>query len=583
MQDKKWCIAKSEPHLARELAQVLGISPLIGQLLVNRGIRTASAGALYLTPSLNGLNDPYQISGMEQALDRLDQALHRKEKILVYGDYDTDGITATVLLVNLFRLIDYPVSHYIPHRIEEGYGLNHAALDKFAHSGVQLLITVDCGIVNFAEIDYARKLGIDVIITDHHEPQAELPQAVAVVNPKIGVIGTSTANLAGVGVVFKLVWAFTQRFSPVRKNSKDFHDFLLDAMALTALGTVADVAPLVNENRVLVTYGLEALRHTRLKGLKALLVRCGLDKRLIQADDIAFRVAPRLNAPGRLDSARLSTDLLLTPAEPMIQEIVKELEESNRERQRLESKILGEARDKLLEEFDPEEEFMVVLADKAWHPGVIGIVASRLAEEFYSPVVLIALRDGQGKGSARSIPQFHLYRTLAQCRDLFDSFGGHAAAAGFEIETALIPELKERLNTYLKQSVKREDFVPTLFIDATIPLTEINKKLVKEIERLTPFGAGAPEPLLASAGVRLAGVPRLMGNKEEHLSFYVTQDNLLSHRVVGFKQAELIEEITRTTKSDHPFSIAYTPRINNWRDEESVELYLKDIQFSPTK
>jgi single-stranded-DNA-specific exonuclease len=584
MQDKKWCLAKTEPRLARELAQALGVSPLVGQLLINRGIKDAVQGTLFLQPALNGLNDPAQLNGINQALTRLNQALRQNEKILIYGDYDVDGITATVLLVNLFKLIDRSVSYYIPHRLEEGYSLNHQALDKFAREDVKLLITVDCGICDCEEIAYAKKLGMDIIITDHHEPREMLPQAEAVVNPKMSLSETAPVHpafidLAGVGVAFKLVWAFSQQFSPIKKNSKEFHDFLMDAMALVALGTIADVAPLVNENRIFVVYGLEALRYTRLKGLRVLLEQCGLGKRPLNAEDIAFRIAPRLNAAGRMNSARLSAELLLSSAESRIQEIVKELETANHERQRLEGKILQEARDKLLEEFDPEEEFMIVLTDKNWHPGVIGIVASRLAEEFYRPVALITSWNGRGRGSARSIPDFHLYGALAQCRDLFSSFGGHAAAAGFEIEPDLIPKLKMQLNAYLKQSIKPEDFVPSLLLDAEMPLTEITKKLVSDFNRLTPFGAGAPEPLLASTRVRVAGVPRLMGNKEEHLSFYVTQDKTVSFRVVAFKQAGLIEKLTRTTKSNQSFSIAYTPRINVWEGQESIELLLKDIHF----
>lgn len=584
MQDKKWRIAKSEPRLARELAQAIDVSSLIGQLLVNRGIKNAVEGKLFLQPALSGLNDPTRLKGIDQALTRLDQALRQNEKILIYGDYDVDGITATVLLINLFKLIGRSVNYYIPHRIEEGYSLNRQALEQFARDNVQLLITVDCGICDAEEVAYAQKLGMDVIITDHHEPQARLPQATAVINPKVRTAETSSTepiftNLAGVGVAFKLAWAFTQRFSAEKKGSKDFHDFLMDAMALVTLGTIADVVPLVSENRILVSYGLDALRHTRLKGLKALLAQCGLDNRPLTADKIAFRIAPRLNAAGRMDTARLSTELLLTSSESRIQEIVEQLEQSNRERQKLERRILETARNKLLEEFDPEEEFMIVLADKNWHPGVIGIVASRLAEEFYRPVALIALRNGQGKGSARSIPDFHLYNALCQCRDLFDAFGGHAAAAGFEIKPRLVPKLKEALNNYIKQTIKQEDFVPTLDVDATIPLTELNKKVVKEFNRLAPFGSGNPEPILVSNKVRLAGTPRLMGNNEDHLSFYVTQDKKVSFRVVAFKQAELIDRISGTSESNQSFSIVYTPRINLWEGRESIELFLKDIRF----
>lgn len=584
MQEKKWRIAQPDPRLARELAQSINVSTLVGQLLINRGVKDKVQSEIFFHPNLNGLSKPVQTKGIEQALVRLNQALRQNEKMLIYGDYDVDGITATVLLVNLFKLFGRSVDYYIPHRIEEGYSLNRRALEQFAKDGVQLLITVDCGICNVDEVAYARQLGMDVIITDHHEPQTKLPQATAVINPKVDATGASASGtvfsgLAGVGVAFKLVWAFTQQFSPEKKASKDFHDFLMDAMALVALGTIADVAPLIGENRILVTYGLDALRHTRLKGLKALLAQCGLDNRSLTTENIAFRIAPRLNAAGRMDTAHLSAELLLTSSESRGQEIVEELEHANRERQRLERRILKAAEDKFLNECDPEDEFMIVLANKNWHPGVIGIVASRLAEKFYRPFALIALRNGQGKGSARSIPDFHLYNALYQCRDLFDSFGGHAAAAGFEIKPRLIPKLKETLNNYIKQNIKQDEFVPSLSVDAAIPLSELNKKLVKEFSRLAPFGSGNPEPILVSNKVLLAGTPSLMGSNEEHLSFYVTQDKKISYRVVAFKQAELIDRISETTKANKSFSIAYTPRINSWRNKETVELFLKDIRF----
>ncbi|MBI4712060.1 MAG: single-stranded-DNA-specific exonuclease RecJ [Planctomycetes bacterium] len=571
---------------ADSLAQALRISPVTTQILINRGISSPAGIKSFLNPDLNSLIDPYKIPGIASAVERINQAIRNKEKIFIYGDYDVDGITSVCLLVKLFKLFGVNANYYIPHRLEENYGLNCAAIDEIAKQGAKLIITVDCGISSIDEVTYAGKLGIDVIITDHHQPDAadKLPEAAAVINPKLPGGPSECSILAGVGVAFKLAWALTSQLSDADKAKRQFHDFLMDAMTLTAVGTVADVAPLIGENRVFTYYGLESLKRTNIGGLKALMETSGVTESDLKAYHIAYRIAPRLNAGGRLANAYSSAELLLIDSQPRITELADYLEETNRQRQKIETKILDEAR-QMVKKMDLDTNFMIVLSSESWHPGVVGIVASRVAREFHRPAVLISLDNQNGKrigrGSARSIPNFHLYDALNNCRHLLASFGGHERAAGLEIEIDRIPEFTALIQEQTRQYLKDEKINPALVIDAEVDFAAINDKLVNEIERLAPFGEGNPEPVLVSHNLTLAGTPRLMGRNSEHLSFFVTTHHkdtktIKAFRVIAYKFGNRIELIQKM--ANRKISIVYTLKMNRWRGQDNIELELKDIK-----
>lgn len=597
MKQTKWCFVQTDSALAAKLSTQIGLHPLIAQLLVNRGVKDPEQARVFLKPDLAQLTDPFLLPGMDIALKRIDTALRNNEKIVIYGDYDVDGITGTVLLINLFKLINRQVDFYIPHRLEEGYGLNCPSLDQLAQAGTKLIITVDCGISSVTEVAHAKELGMDIIITDHHEPPDILPEAVALINPKLNTASGQFAELAGIGVAFKLVWAFTQRLSPQIKTSPEFQDFLIDAMSLTAIGTLADVVPLIRENRVLAIYGLQLLKNTTMPGLRALMERSGVKRQSIQPWDVGFRIGPRLNASGRLASARLSVELLTAQSDKRVATLVDTLEKANQKRQRIEARILKSAREKINTEIDLVNELVIVLANQNWHQGVIGIVASKLADEFHRPVVLLSLDSTPARGSARSTPQFHLYNALKSCRKLLQALGGHAYAAGLEIEPSRIPEFKQALNQYACQIIKPEDLTPHLTIDQEIPLEMLTKNLVRQIGQLAPFGKGNPEPVLASSNLSIAGTPRLLGANEDHLSFFVKPSSVTlrpgkysetwakdnpgntAFKVMAYRRSDDLAEILKISQAKNgKINIAYTPELNVWQGKESVVLTLKDYK-----
>ncbi|MFH1227672.1 MAG: single-stranded-DNA-specific exonuclease RecJ, partial [Planctomycetota bacterium] len=462
-----------------------------------------------------------------------------------------------------------------PHRIEEGYGLNKTAIENLKEKGADLIITVDCGISSKKEVQHAKDLDIEIIITDHHEPNAhksELPEAIAIINPKL-TNKSFIKDLSGAGVAFKLAWAILNN-SFIERTSPPFHKFIVDAMTLVAMGTIADVVPLIGENRILVYYGLQSFKACKIPGLKALIDKSRILGKEIQPRDIAYGLAPRLNAGGRLSTATKGVDLLISESTAVAEEIANYLDLANRERQKIETKILEEVRSKIQKEYDLSKNPILVIASDSWHPGVIGIVASRIAEEFYRPVIIISKTGTIGKGSGRSIAGFHLYNALNSCKHLFESFGGHALAAGLEIKVELIPELVSHLLTQARIMPPPEGPAP-LLIDSEIELSSINRKLSREIDMLQPFGEGNPEPILATHNVRLAGQPRLMGRNSDHLEFFVKQNNK-AFRVVAFGQGQQIDNIE--SLKDKDFSIAYNIRFNDFMGKEDVEFHLKGIK-----
>lgn len=571
--NKKWHFHKKDSQKTAALASRLKISSILAQILVNRGIRSPEEGRNFLVPQLNGLHDPFHLKDMDRAVKRIRRAIRNREKICVYGDYDVDGVTAVVLLSDFLKILGAEVEYYIPDRISEGYGFNPEAVKTIFKRGARLVISVDTGTGSQEEVDLLNKAGVASVITDHHEPGESLPRAYAFLNPKREDDSYPFKNLSGVGVAFKLVWALAQSLSPGKKVSREFRTFLVNSLSLVALGTIADVVPLQDENRVFAKFGLSALPHSSNPGIRALLDICGLQNKKITTGDIAFRIGPRINAAGRMGDASLAVQLLTTQSYQEALEIAEKLDKENQRRQKVEQNILREIRAKILEEIDVERERIIVMEGEGWHPGVIGIVSSKIAEEFYRPTILISLEGDRGRGSARSIPGFHIFNHLCSCSSLMLHFGGHQNAAGFEMRREKIPVLKEQLRREALEVLSEEQMRPTLKIDLELPLEQLSVPSVMELERLHPFGEGNATPLLASSKLSISGTPKPVGKDQQHLSFYVRQ-NSTTLKAIAFGMVSALPFLERKAGN---ISLAYSPKINRWRDRETVELEVVDI------
>lgn len=561
---KKWLIKTPEPILQWILSKKLGISTLMAQILINRGIYTVEAAREFLDVSMQKLHSPLMMRDMSRAVEITASAIKQDKKILVYGDYDVDGITGTTLLVHVLRRLGAKVEYYIPHRIDEGYGLHTQVLQRANESGVGLILTVDCGISNAPEVEASNSNnGPQIIITDHHEPPSELPPACAVVNPKQKECDYSFKDLAGVGVAFKLVQALLD----VMGNPFHWEEYL----DLVCLGTIADVVPLNGENRIFVKYGLPLLAQSSRPGLQALCQVAGLKEGPLDSWEVGFILAPRLNAAGRLGNAKLAVDLLLSEDYAAAWEIASLLNKENQERQKLEAVVLSEALGML--DGDPElaAKEVLVLASENWHPGVIGIVASRLVERFYKPVLLIACEGEQGKGSARSIKGFHLYHALEHCSDCLDGYGGHAMAAGFSLPVTEINRFRDKINTFVNEHILNIETTPTLELDAVVSLEDVTYELIKEINLLAPYGHGNPGPMFGLERAKLINY-RGVGKKNAHLKMLLAQRNV-SMDGIGFNLGQFAEEIA----AGEEISIAFTPSVNNWQGRQTIQAEVKDI------
>jgi single-stranded-DNA-specific exonuclease len=498
-----------------------------------------------------------------------------RRRIVIYGDYDVDGVTGTSLLWQCLKLLGADVGYYVPHRLEEGYGLNCEALSTLAKEGARVLVTVDCGIASLREAEHARELGLELIVTDHHEFADALPTAAAIVHPRLPGHSYPFSGLSGAGVAFKLAWAVCQCASQAKKVSPHMKDFLLQAVALAALGTVADVVPLVDENRLIVRHGLASLKQNPTLGLATLMKVAKLgEKDKLASEDIAFTIAPRINAAGRLGQARLAVELLTTQSQPRAQELAEYIELLNESRQSLERSIYLAANKQAQEQFDPENDAALVLADHDWHPGVIGIVAGRLAEKYHRPVVIISLDKlgvKPGVGSARSVAGFNLHEALLNCSEHLLSHGGHAAAAGLKIEAQSIAAFREAFCEHACGEIAAEERVAELWIDAEAPLSAFTLKVVEQIESLAPFGQGNCRPMLCATHVMLAELPKRIGNGR-HLSLKLVQHGVRM-RGVAFGQGDWADELTDLAT---PLAIAFRPTINEYNGRRSVELHVCD-------
>lgn len=575
---KTWRYTPHDASRVRELSKQMGISPILAVVLVARGFEDADRAAAFLDPKLTGLHDPDTLPGVSEAADRIVAAVNAGRRITLYGDYDVDGVTSLSLLWHCLQLTGAKVEYYVPHRLEEGYGLNCEALRSIHEQDPQtLVVTVDCGITSVAEAALARELGLELIVTDHHTFGAELPNAVGLVHPRLPNTNYPFGDLCGVGVAFKLAWAIGKRLGDGKQSSPRMKQFLLGAMALAAIGTIADVVPLLDENRVIVRYGLKSLRELSGPGLKALLTVAGLHEKVqFTAEDVGFSLAPRINAAGRMGQARLAVELFTTTDSDRATKLADYLEEQNKMRQTVERKILKQARDLVAENPAWNDHRALVLAHHDWHAGVIGIVASRVAEAFEKPAVMIALnhQDQTGQGSARSFAGFDLHSGLTACSEFLTTFGGHKAAAGLRIAADRIDGFREAFCRYVGENhdVRPRDL--ELTVDAEVRLADLTLKAVTEIDRLGPFGQGNRRPVFASSQVELVEPPRKIGGGERHLSLLVKQYGK-SMRAVAFGRAEWADEMAAHRGT---FAISYAPHINSFRGRESVELQLIDWQ-----
>ena len=558
---KIWRLAPVKSDLQQQLSQEFGISTAIAQTLVNRGVMDESTAKEFLFAGKEGLGNPYSMKDMERAVGRIAQAINDKEKITVYGDYDVDGITASALVYKVLLSLGGVIEYYIPERQNEGYGLHDAALKLLQQSGTQLVITVDCGISAVSEIT---TIGgdLDIIITDHHQPPADLPPAYAIINPKQLDCNYPDKHLAGVGVAFKLCQAVWQHFHG--------DTVFLEYMDIVALGTIADIVPLIGENRILVKMGLEQIANTDNVGLKALLRVCALESNKIDTGRIGFVVAPRLNAAGRISHASVGVELLTTNDEARALELANMLNDENLERQTIEKAILVEAQS-MLAEVDLNREKVLVLARENWHPGVIGIVASRLVEKYYRPVIMISLKDGIGKGSCRSIPGFDMYSALRHCASILLQFGGHHQAAGLSILADNIENLRDSLNQIAGEILREEDYIPVLKIDSLVPIEEINASFIEQLACLPPHGMGNPTPVFVCKNLGLTDI-RTIGSEGKHLKLRVISKNS-TNDVVGWELGDLAEKFHR----NDPVDLAFFPEINEWHGQKNIQLRAYDV------
>jgi len=573
---KQWVIRPQNKNAA-ELAKALNVSPLLAQILLNRGISSPADGSVFLRPKLTWLIRPELMPGVQKAVERIHHAIKNSEKITIYGDYDVDGITGVAIIWQLLELLGADIDYYIPHRIDEGYGLNDQAVRSIAKAGTKLLITVDCGISAVESARLAEKLGLDLIITDHHQPSEKLPPAMSIVHPALDD-EYSNPNSSGAMVAFKLAWAVADTFSSGDKLDTRLREFMVDATTLAAMGTLADLVDLRGENRILTSFGLKALPNCRLPGIRALIESANLTGKGLESYHIGFRLAPMINAAGRMGHARLAVEMLTSTNQLRAAQIAEYLRTQNTKRQKREKQIFNQACEMISSlGFDHPDHKTIVLANEKWHTGIIGIVASRLSEKFYRPTIMINIgarsRD-LAQGSARSVPGFSILDAIACCSKHLISFGGHHMAAGITIRPENIPYFAADFEDYAGKNIEQQDTIAKIYIDAEAPLSGFRHETVKELAMLEPFGEGNPKPVFATKGVRLAGTPRKVGSKGEHLQLAIT-DSRTAVRCIGFRFGKWEKKLL-----DYDFfNVAYQPQINNYNGAGSVEFVLQDIQF----
>ena len=568
MFNKKWNLKYKGVIEEYDLSKKMKISPEIGQILKNRGINNKDDAEIFINPSLEYLRDPFLMKDVKKAVERIEHAIEKNQNIWVYGDYDVDGVSSTSILCIYFDSIGYPVKYYIPNRLEEGYGINEDAIRLLKDQGCDLIISVDCGITSVKEVDTANELGIDVIITDHHEVQEQIPNAYAVINPKQEDCNYPFDMLCGCGVAFKLIQALTPE--------EEFENSMYDYLEVVTLATICDIVPLVDENRIIVKNGLKLMKEGRNLGLKELINVCGIDNDKIGSSHVGFSIGPRINASGRLGYSYLGVELFTTKSKQEAIEIANLLEEKNNERQMIEAKMYHEAEEIINNNDRYINDKVLVIANKGWQHGVIGIVASKLTEKYYKPTILLTIEDGEATGSARSIKGFSIFDTLVKCSDLLGRFGGHEQAAGLSMNEENIEELRNRVNEIADYNLTDEDMIENISVEFELNEKSIDFNLIEELHSLEPFGMSNPSPRFIIRDMEIRGIFRL-GKEKNHLKLNLEKDKI--YECIGFNMAYLSENYDVGDKVDVLFQLDE----NNYMGNRKIQFLLKDIRLAYPK
>jgi len=588
---RRWFLNRTNAEFISYLSRAASISPVFSQILINRGIKTPAEVQDFLNPGLTGLSDPFDLHGIREAVDRIKVAHRLGERVLIHGDYDADGLTATTIMVSALRTAGLDVHYFIPHRMTHGYGFNIIGVEAAQKAGAKLIITVDCGIGSFEAAAHAQSLGIDLIITDHHEPTQKegakgkgrgaegeqgteskepniqefvVPNAVAVINPKCSPGSSRLTMLCGAGIAFKLAQAMAMD-NDIAFSQED----LLPLLDLAALGTVADVVPLIGENRIIVKEAMQHIQDGNRLGMRALKQAAGLDKKQVKAGLLAFTMVPRINAAGRIGDAQDVVRLFLSASEQEAYDLAAWLDRTNSERQKIEEIVYQDA---LAQIKGIDADAVIVLAKEGWHPGVLGIVASKIAESFHLPAFIFSIENGIAKGSSRSIPAFDICRGLSECSDLLISFGGHKQAAGVKLRAADLPAFEQRLRQIIQRDIAQGDLVSTLEIHAPVLLNQLDAQLMRELELLEPFGFGNPEPLLGARGLEVM-YPKVL--KDRHLKLKLRK-SASYFDAIGWDMGHLLEDLGQAAL----FDAVFTPSYNDWNGNRNIQLVLKGLRPS---
>ncbi len=570
MRNKIWCYKNRGTDMGELTAfsERYNIPPVISTILFNRGIKDGEKAKIFLQKPLSGIHNPFDLPDMEAAAERISAAIDKNEKIVVYGDYDVDGITSSVLMYSFLKSEGADVEYYIPDRVSEGYGINIMAINRIAKSGAKLMITVDCGVTAVGEVEFARTQNLDVIITDHHTCKEELPRAVAVVNPKREDSTYPFDALAGVGVAFKTVLAVGM------KRGRSTKDVFMQYAELAAVGTIADIVSVTDENRIIIEYGIEVMKSGGNLGLHALLEVSGALSRPIDPNTVAFNVAPRLNAAGRIGSAETAVELLLCEDREKAMKIAAELDSTNKNRQDTEKRIFEEAMDKVMKDAAFDKKQVIVLSGEGWHHGVIGIVAARICERFYKPCILVSYENGVGKGSGRSIPGFNLFEALSATEEHLTNFGGHAQAAGLGINTDSIDAFTAAINKYAASVLTSESMIPKVDIDCRVKTETISLSFAKALRHLEPFGQDNEKPVFSLLGAKIDFMD-VVGADKKHLRMKLSSQGI-QIAAIGFSMSEYAAFF----KAGDVVDVAFSVDINLYQGIETVQLVLKDIKKS---
>jgi len=560
--NKKWEIYQTNEEKVEKLQEKYKLNRLLSTLLTNRGITEEAEITKFLNPKRSDFYDPFGMPDMEKAAERILKAIKDKEQIIIYGDYDVDGITSITVLKSFLEERGIQVNVYIPNRLNEGYGLNKTAMEEIAKQGNKLMITVDCGITAVDEVEYAKTFDIETIVTDHHEPAEELPKAIAVVDAKRKDNKYECRNLAGVGVVFKLIQALSIKLGLDPKEYLKYLD-------IVCVGTISDIVPLTDENRVIVKLGLKLVEQTKNLGLKEILQSCGYSK--INSTTISFGVAPRINACGRMGHQEEALNLLLSKEENEVKELTQKINEYNKTRQEIEKNIYNEAVEQIEKE-GLDTQNTIVVSGKGWHHGVIGIVSSKITELYFKPSILLCEEDGECKGSGRSIPGFDLHEALMECNDTIDKFGGHAMAVGINIKKEKVEEFKEEFEKIAKEK-EVDKIIPILNLDAEIKLDDVNKEMVDSLKELEPFGEANKMPIFAFRNLKIDSIRSLSEGKHLRLS---VKDNKNIINAIGFNMGALAD----TYRIGDRVDIAGNLEINSFNGVDSIQINIKDIMKS---